>query len=50
MFEPNRLATLHLVDAYSQIVPLRIRATQSPGLPQRATPSANEASNQGGRS
>lgn len=50
MFEPNRLAATHLVDAYSQIVPLRLRATHSPRSPQCATPSANSPSQQGGQS
>ncbi len=50
MFEPNRLALMHLIDAYSQIVPLRRRATRSPDASQHATPSVNRIAKQGGAS
>jgi hypothetical protein len=30
MYEPTRLAAEHLADAYSQIVPLRLRSAKSP--------------------
>lgn len=52
MFEPNRLAAEHLIDAYRQIVPLRIRATQHARAPQRQCdiPSANRTSKPGGAS
>ena len=50
MFEPNRLALMHLIDAYSQIVPLRRRATGSFEASQHATPSINPTAKQGGAS
>jgi len=50
MFEPNRLARMHLIDAYSQIVPLRRRATQSARSSQHVPPSVNPTSKQGGAS
>lgn len=50
MFEPNRLARMHLIDAYSQIVPSQRRATLSPETSQHATPSANRTAKQGGAS
>jgi hypothetical protein len=50
MFEPNRLAQMHLIDAYSQIVPLRRRATPRARSSQHALPSVNPAAKQGGAS
>jgi len=51
MFEPSRLAAMHLVDAYSQVVPLRRRATSTPGrLSPRAMETQSTASRQGGQS
>lgn len=50
MFEPNRLALIHLIDAYSQIVPLRRRATRSAHLSAHAPPSVDQTAKQGGAS
>jgi hypothetical protein len=37
MFEPTRLSDEHLIDAYSQVVPMRPRALQRrPGHEQRS--------------
>jgi len=41
MFEPSRLATEHLADAYAQLVPLRRRKTARPALQAGTDP--NEA-------
>ena len=41
MFEPTRLAAEHLADAYTQIVPLRLRTSNSS---QRASESHAEPS------
>lgn len=50
MFEPSRLAAMHLVDAYSQIVPLRLRATHTPGRASQPTlEPQSPASRQGGQ-
>jgi hypothetical protein len=38
MFEPTRLAATHWVDAYAQVVPLRLRAAPVPA----ATPPVEE--------
>ncbi len=41
MFEPSRLAAEHLVDAYSQLVPLRLRkTTRAPSEVGSETPPA----------
>ena len=50
MFEPSRLALMHLIDAYSQIVPLRRRATQSARSPQPTPSSIKPVSKQEGAS
>ncbi len=51
MFEPNRLAAMHLVDAYNQVVPLRLRATPTPGRTSQPTlEPQSPASRQGGQS
>ena len=48
MFEPNRLARMHLIDAYSQIVPLRRRATQGARSSQHTPSSIKPSAKQGG--
>jgi len=51
MFEPSRLAATHLVDAYSQVVPLRLRATHTHwGSTRPETATATTASTLGGPS
>lgn len=51
MVEPSRLAAMHLVDAYNPVVPLRLRATHTPGRTSQPTlEPQSPASRQGGQS
>jgi hypothetical protein len=43
MFEPSRLASEHLADAYAQLVPLRHHGTSPQVSPDRSDPDAELA-------
>lgn len=41
MFEPSRLASVHLADAYAQVVPLRTRQAARSGPEASAEPTGD---------